>query len=177
MGTRVANERGFTLLEVMITCAIIAILATIVIPQFTSDTQRSKANVEISSMFAALAVGQEQYKVDNTVYLATANCPTAAPNGQLRDITNCVAAGGAWNLSPAANLNILLPTLTAYCSYVTTVGVGTGTTNPGGFTWTSPAQRWYYIIATCDMKGDGGTLSTYFTSSTDSTIQKLNEGE
>lgn len=134
--------------------------------------KRPNANAEVASFFAALTVGQEQYKIDNGVYLAAAACPSGPPSGRLLDVTSCVAAGQPWK-----NLNVMLPTKQTSCVYETTVGTGTGTKNPHGFTWESPAQGWYYVIATCDVKGDGAPLSTYFTSSTDATIQKLNEGE
>jgi prepilin-type N-terminal cleavage/methylation domain-containing protein len=165
------TERGFTLIEVMITVAIIAILATIVVPMFTAETLKSKANIEVTAVFATLASRQEQYKLDNGVYLATAQCPTAAPNGTERPLNACVTTGQPWQ-----PLSVLLPQDQAYCSYTTVIGNGTGTNNPLGFTFTSPPMRWYYMTAICDMDNDG-TQAVYFQSSVEATIQKTNEGE
>ena len=36
---------------------------------------------------------------------------------------------------------------------------------------------WYYILATCDMDSQAATNSNYFTSSFDSSIQVINEGQ
>ena len=91
----------------------------------------------------------------------------------------CVVSGQPWgpDVAGVRKLNVSLPTSTAFCSYVITAGAGTGTNNPvAGFTFTSPAGNWYYIVATCDMDADG-VLATFWTSSVDSTIQKQNEGE
>jgi len=166
-----AAERGFTLLEVMITMAIIAILAAIVIPTFTSESLRAKANIEVPSFFTEMSSRQEQFKIDNGAYASTAECPTGAPNGQERSVLGCIGAGQPWQ-----PLNMLLPKNDAYCTYESVAGSGTGTNNPLGFNFTSPPMRWYYLVARCDMDNDG-TVATYFQASNDSTIQKLNEGE
>jgi hypothetical protein len=56
-------------------------------------------------------------------------------------------------------------------------GDGSSTvTNPSGFTFASPPQYWFYILATCDMDGSSAVNSTYFTSSVDTSIQALNKG-
>ncbi|MGE0869911.1 MAG: prepilin-type N-terminal cleavage/methylation domain-containing protein [Kofleriaceae bacterium] len=163
------TQQGFTLIEMMITVAIIAVLAVVVVPQFTGESRKSRASTEVNAMFGELAIRQDQYRVENGVYLATAACP-ATPSATAQDASGCIAAGTDW-----AKLRVRLPSEKLRCSYVTTVGTTAGTNNPSGFTFTSPASAWYYIIATCNMDGTGGN-STYFISSTSSAIQKLNEG-
>lgn len=164
------HEKGFTLLEVMITVAVIAILAAIAIPAFTKETRKSGASSEVAAMFGELAVRQEQYRLENGGYLATTACPST-PSAQPQDASACIASGSDWE-----KLRVRLPTETLRCSYVTEVGSGTGTDNPEGFTFTSPPGSWFYIIATCDMDGDAATTSKYFVSSIDSKIQRQNEG-
>jgi len=162
---------GFTLLEVMITCAVIAILAAIAIPAFSRESRRGKADTEIAPMFAELSVRQEQYKIDNSRYLTTAACP-ATPSAAGVSAAACVAAGQPWT-----TLRVVLPTQKLRCSYAITTGLGDVTvTNPSAFTFVSPPISWYYIIATCDMDGVAAVTSKYFTSSVDSSIQKQNEG-
>ena len=61
------NEKGFTLIELMIVIAIIGILAAIAIPQFSAYRQRSynsSANADLRNA----ATAQEAYYVDNMVY-------------------------------------------------------------------------------------------------------------
>lgn len=153
----------------MITVAIIAVLAAIAVPAFTKESRKSKAMSEVGATFGELGVREEQYKSENTGYLAAAACPSA-PLAAGTDSSSCIASGGVWEplrVRPQEKLA---------CSYEITTGTGAGTNNPSGFTFTSPPGNWYYIIATCDMDGDS-TNATYFTSNVNSAIQKQNDGE
>lgn len=164
------TERGFTLLEMMMVVAVIAILALVVIPTFFKSSRKSKSTSEVSAMFAEFSVREEQYKVDNGVYFASAACP-ATSSAQGNAASGCISSGSPWE-----TLRIAPPEAKLFCSYEVTIGNATGTNNPSGFTFTSPGFNWWYVIATCDMDDDTTKDATYFTSSMDSTIQKLNEG-
>jgi type IV pilus assembly protein PilE len=63
-------KRGFTLIELMITVAIIAILAAIAVPNYTNYITRSKFT-EAHGMLADLRVKMEQYYQDNRRYGTT----------------------------------------------------------------------------------------------------------
>ena len=154
----------------MVVVALVAILATIAIPMFASEGRKAKAETEVAPLFAELQIREQQYKVDNNVYLAAAACPSA-PSTTPQDVTPCRASGTPWDV-----LRVRLPRTTVFCSYAVVVGTTTGTNNPQGFVFASPNMPWYYIVATCDMDGNS-TPSTYFSSSVDSAIQKLSEGE
>jgi type IV pilus assembly protein PilE len=74
------RQSGFTLIEVMITVAIIAILAGIAIPSYTSYIARSKIQ-EATSNLLAMRVKMEQWFQDNRAYPTT--CGTATTATQL----------------------------------------------------------------------------------------------
>jgi len=64
------NEKGFTLIELMIVIAIIGILAAIAIPQFSRYRQRSY-NSSAESDLRNAATAQEGFYVDNARYCST----------------------------------------------------------------------------------------------------------
>lgn len=171
-------QRGFTLLELMVTVAIIAILAVVVIPYFFGESRKAKAKTEVAPMFAELAQKEEAFKIDNGVYQGAAACP-ALPTAQQQSAIPCITGVTPWTA-----LRVLLPMNNLYCSY--TVFAGPALTPPtvalttGAFAMPicpgNCPTSWYTIFAQCDMDGNPG-FSEYFTNSTDSSIQIHNEGQ
>ncbi|UCF74117.1 MAG: prepilin-type N-terminal cleavage/methylation domain-containing protein [Deltaproteobacteria bacterium] len=64
------NQKGFTLIELMIVIAIIGILAAIAIPQFGFYRKRSCNSVALSDL-KNFTVAQEAFFVDNEAYCLT----------------------------------------------------------------------------------------------------------
>ena len=64
------NEKGFTLIELMIVIAIIGILAAIAIPQFSAYRTRSYNSAAEADLRNA-ATAQEAYYVDNQTYCSS----------------------------------------------------------------------------------------------------------
>jgi prepilin-type N-terminal cleavage/methylation domain-containing protein len=168
------DQRGFTLIEIMIVVAIIAILAAVVVPSFFKQSRKSKASSEVGAVFGELAVREAQYKLENGQYYEPSSaCPASPSTTGSNASLDCTGTGKPFN-ALRAQLETNL-----YCSYEIVTGDGTAATavtNPGGFTWSSPSVPWFYILATCDMDGESGTNSTYFTDSLDSQILKQHEG-
>jgi type IV pilus assembly protein PilE len=90
-----AAAAGFTLIELMIVVVIMAILAAIVVPTYTSFVQRSKI-VEGTTRLGDFRTQMERYFMDNRTYLNGAACgipdPPVAGNDSFQ--FTCVAAAG-----------------------------------------------------------------------------------
>ncbi len=76
------NRKAFTLIELLIVVAIIAILAAIAVPNFLEAQTRSKVSRQLANM-RTVVVAIEMYTVDNNkIPLTTQNGPGAGgPNG------------------------------------------------------------------------------------------------
>jgi len=92
MGTlseRRARAAGFTLVELMIVVAIVAILAAIAVPIYSTYITRSKLT-EAQNNLSALRVSMEQYFQDNRQYTSTA-CRALMPTPALANGGNSIA--------------------------------------------------------------------------------------
>jgi type IV pilus assembly protein PilE len=143
MNRSAGRTRGFTLLEVLITVGIVAILAAIALP-FYADTIRRGKLVDVAVRLGDFRSQQEKWFLDNRTYQAV---PAAG--------TNC----GIPNPPPAAadpfEIICTAPTATTYsvvatgrpaggmdAGFVYTVNQANQRSSTGALGWTSNASCW-----------------------------------
>lgn len=73
------NKKGFTLAELLIVVAIIAVLVAIAIPIFTSQLEKSRDAVTLSNLRAAYAEAQTAYLTEDTTSKEAKYTPASKP--------------------------------------------------------------------------------------------------
>jgi prepilin-type N-terminal cleavage/methylation domain-containing protein len=171
-------QSGFTLLEMMITVAVIAILAAIAVPLFSKETRKNKAASEVPPIFNDMRTRLEQYNQENGAYPASLGeatmWPTAAPSTTQHSIV--VSMPATWT---AIKMRITGNDM-VYCGYTWVSGLAnvapTGGVATASFGFTTPSVNWYYLLARCNMDNNAALDEYFFSSSTNPIIQTINAG-
>jgi type IV pilus assembly protein PilE len=100
------RPRGFTLIELMIAIAIIAILAAVAIPSYSEYVRRGRITEAVSAL-SGMRVKMEQYFQDNRTYVGACAIGTVAPRP-----------------TDTTNFAYTCPTLTATTYTITATGQG-----------------------------------------------------
>ena len=174
------NQRGFTLVELLIAVAVLAVLVAIAIPQFTGTSRKAKGRAEVATYFQDLRTRMEQYQQEHGVYPPTVGEDAfhpAVPGPRKQTIFPMPPTWTAIRMRPSGSTDV-------YCGYTWATGLANDAANvgaiaaaaaPNGFGFTAPATHWYYLIARCDLDGVAG-FSYYFSDSVDTSIRIMNEG-
>lgn len=94
---------GFTLIEMMITVAIVAIIAAVAYPSYQAYVRRGKVS-EATSVLADARVKFEQYFQDNRTYVGYVNADCSPVIAGTRYFTyTCVGNAGTYSITATGN--------------------------------------------------------------------------
>jgi type IV pilus assembly protein PilE len=133
---------GFTLIEVMITVAIVALLATVALPSFSAYLQRSRVPVALDNL-SAFATRMEQRYQDTGNYGGTA-CGVTPPAGVANFTLSCTLSNSGQGYTASATG---AGSMAGHGFTINHLGVRATTAHPRGL---PPSACWTTRGATCD---------------------------
>ena len=136
------KHRGFTLIEVMITVAIIGILAAVALPSYRNYVQRSRVPVALDGLSAFYTRMEQRYQDTGNYGTAGTTCGVALPT-VVNFSVDCVTAGSAQNYTATATG---AGQMLGYTYTITQAGARATTAHPLGTNTTC----WTTRGTTCD---------------------------
>lgn len=93
------KSRGFTLIELMVVLAIVAILAAIALPTFNEQVRKSRRSEAIQGL-ADMQLRQERYRANHTTYATSAQLVVPTSTFYTFAITSNTATGYVMTAAP-----------------------------------------------------------------------------
>lgn len=137
------RQRGFTLIEVMITVAIVAILSAVALPSYRAYVERSRVP-EAFDMLSSYAARMEQTYQDTGRYDAAAAgvCTPTVPVGKNFTLNCAIGNGGQTYLATATGSG----SMSGYAYTINNTGSRVTTAHPKG----ANATCWSMRGTACD---------------------------
>ena len=133
------RSRGFTLIELMVTVAIAAILASVAIPMYRDYVQRSRI-IDATSRLSDFRVRMEQFFMDNRTYANGLNCGVPNPADRDDAAFTLACTGASATAYTATATGKESKGMKDFAYTVVTSGANATTSVPTG--WTKPATCW-----------------------------------
>lgn len=133
------TQSGFTLIELMITVVVIAILTAIALPSYTSYVVRGKVP-DATATLAAKRVQMEQWFQDNRSYTGAPACAADSTSSKYFDFSCPVLTATTYTLQAAGKASMAGFTYTINESNVKTSAFAAPA--PSGWTAATPNNCW-----------------------------------
>jgi len=162
------KSKGFTLIELMIVVAIIAILAAIAIPQYRKFQLKAKT-AEAKDNIGAIRTAEEAYAAENDVYVFCGWTPGDAPEANGNNWATGAGHQGFESIGfrPAGKVRYIY-------------GVGATANTPGTDASTNQVNDGnadIYITAKGDLDGDGSNAWFYSTDEDPSIVSDTSQDD
>lgn len=128
--------QGFTLIEVMVTVAIIGILAAVALPSYKAYVVRGKIP-EATAGLATRQVRLEQFFQDRRTYVGAPDCNTDSSSSKYFNFSCSASSASAFVLQAVGK-----DSMAGFTYTVNEAGVKTSAALPSGWTTPSPNTCW-----------------------------------
>ncbi len=134
-------QLGFTLIELMITVAVLGILVGVALPSYSAYTQRARVPAALEALNAYFTRMEQRYQ-DASSYGTSPTCGVAVPAGIPGFTITCTTAGQTFTATATGSGN-----MAGYTYTINHQGVRATTAHPKG---TPTGNCWSTRGKTCD---------------------------